>query len=81
MLKSEARARVLRPKLHDFCIVDGDNWACELVTTETAPGSLIGDSKEKVTLYLANIKMLWGLGSKPIQAVGTRAQVALDLAL
>lgn len=48
----------------------GDVWTGEIVTLDSNANTIISDVKDKVTLYLKNIEMLWQLGGKPIPTIG-----------
>jgi hypothetical protein len=48
--------------------VAGDAWPSQLLEVNAAAGQIVRDEPEKVKLYLSNLQMLWGLGSKPAQS-------------
>ncbi|HEX3747687.1 MAG TPA: hypothetical protein VHW09_27315 [Bryobacteraceae bacterium] len=43
----------------------GDSWPSQIVDLEDPDNPIISADREKVTLYLSNLMMLWKLGLKP----------------
>jgi hypothetical protein len=44
----------------------GDPWSSSLSMLDSPNHEIIEDDDDKVSLYLANLKMLWQLGVKPV---------------
>jgi hypothetical protein len=64
--------RVLEDKLRAVAEkMDGDPWSSSLRTLDSPNREIIDDDDARVSLYLANLKMLWGLGMK----IGLKEQV------
>jgi len=66
-VKDENRISLLKEKVHTITspLRDGDSWTSSLGTLKDTDG-IINDAKENVSLYIANIAMLWQLGTKEI---------------
>lgn len=71
----ENRRSVIAEKVSEFTQSLDDPWPAEVVSSN-APTGIIHDHKDRVALYLRNLRMLWNLGLK--KALVTRNPSHLD---
>jgi hypothetical protein len=63
-VRNQQRRSFLKEKIEAITQSLDDPWPADVTDTNSDEAHIINDDRAKVALYLANLKMLWQLGTK-----------------